>query len=67
MNKPISIQTEELKKNIIEIINNANLPSFIINFIMKDIYMEINSVYQQQLQKDIENYNASLEKETDEK
>ena len=66
MEKPITMQIDELKKDLAGVINNSKLPIVLLDFILKDMYTEVHSVYQLQLEKDIENYNASLEEETDE-
>lgn len=65
MQKPTSIIIDEFKKEIVEIINNAELPLCIIESILKDLYSEVNILASQQLTKDKTAYEASLkEKET---
>lgn len=67
MEKPVTIQIDELKKDLVEIFNSSNLPVFILEFILKDIYTEIRSVCQLQLEKDTKDYNESLKNDIDRK
>ncbi len=67
MEKPVTIQIDELKKDLVEIFNSSNLPVFILEFILKDIYTEIHSVCQLQLEKDTKAYNESLKNDIDKK
>lgn len=39
--KPVSIIIDDLKSNIIEIINNSNLHISIVELIVKDLFFEI--------------------------
>lgn len=66
MEKPTSIIIDELKKEIIKIINNAELPLCVIESILKDLYSEVSILAQQQLAKDKAAYAASLKEEEEE-
>ena len=46
--KPITIIRQEFIDKISEDINKCNLPLFVIEPILKDIYMEVKSLYQRQ-------------------
>lgn len=63
MDKPISVVLEELKQDIINSINNTNLPICIIEPIIKDLYNEIAVLSKQQLLKDKEKYEESQKEE----
>ena len=63
MEKPISVVLEELKQDIINSINNTNLPICIIEPIIKDLYNEIAALSRQQLLKDKEEYEKSQKEE----
>ena len=63
MDKPISVVLEELKQDIINSINNTNLPICIIEPIIKDLYNEIAILSKQQLAKDKEEYEKSQKEE----
>lgn len=56
MNKPVTIIVDELKKNIVSDINNAKLPFFIVEYILKDLVQEIHVASLQQLESDKEKY-----------
>ena len=38
------IKVEELRKNIVNAINNSNLPLVLLDYIIKDLYNEIHAV-----------------------
>ena len=43
MDKPLNLLIEECKTNIIKSINDTKLPAFLLEPILKDIYMEISN------------------------
>lgn len=59
--KPISIVREEFISRLIEIINQVHLPAFIIESVLKDLYLESKSMAKRQLEIDKEMYNHSLQ------
>ena len=59
--KPITFVYEELVDELTNIINNSKLPAFIIEPILKDLYLEIKAMAQRQLERDKEMYNQSLQ------
>lgn len=59
--KPITLVYEELVDELTNIINNSKLPAFIIEPILKDLYLEIKAMAQRQLARDKEIYNQSLQ------
>lgn len=56
MDKPITIQIEEIKDNLTNILNNSNLPLFVIRYILKDLYSEVCNLYNQQVINDKTEY-----------
>ena len=67
MEKPIALQIEEVKKELIATINRSNLPAIILDYILKDIYHEIHLVNQSQLVSDMQTYEEAVKnKETEE-
>lgn len=56
MDKPITIQIEEIKDNLANILNNSNLPLFVIRYILKDLYSEVCNLYNQQVINDKTEY-----------
>jgi hypothetical protein len=63
MEKPITMIMEDTKDAIISTINNSKLPAFILENIIKDIYMEINQMTIQQAKLDKEKYEEAMSKE----
>lgn len=60
MNKPASIIREELIGNIVGLINESNLPLFVIEPILKDLYLEVKDGARQQLESDRLEYQSSI-------
>ena len=58
--KPITIIRQEFIDNISNDINNSNLPLFIIEPILKDVYLEIKTLSQKQYEIDKEEYESKL-------
>jgi len=62
MDKPITVATEDLKRAIVEAINDCKLPAFIIGYVLKDILTEIDKLNQDQMAYDRKTYEESLGK-----
>lgn len=60
MEQPISITINELKLKIINDINEAALPPYIVELLFKDLYNQIAETAKLQLSKDYEEYQKSL-------
>ena len=60
MDKPVSVQIEEARKNIAGCINAQNMNVTILDMIIKDLYMEIHSLAQQQYEKDKQAHEADI-------
>lgn len=61
MNKPTTLLIEEFKKNISNLINESQLPAFILEYILKDVYTEISLLSKQIAQKEISEYQNNEE------
>lgn len=59
-NKPITILRDEFMKNLIELINSSNLPPFVIESIIKDVYFDIKVLARKQLENDLKDYQESF-------
>lgn len=59
--KPITLKVEELKENIAILINESELPIFLLDYIIKDLYNEIHILSENQLLKDKQSYAKSQE------
>ena len=57
MEKPLTIQVQEIGEKISNIINEANLPAYVLKKILEEIYQQIETIDQQQ----IEEYNKLKE------
>ena len=69
MEKHFTVKVNDTKKEIVDVINKANLPALVLKIILKDIYEEIESVEQKEIQeyydKIDEQKDATIEKEGD--
>ncbi len=63
MNKPATVAIYELKKGIIDTINNSGLPAEVINYVIADIANSLKELAVQQLQDDLKLYQENLAKE----
>ena len=60
-NKPISILIDDFKQNLIETVNNSQLPPCITQPIIRELYEEVAAAARDQLNKDIDNYYGNKE------
>lgn len=65
MNKPISMLINDAKINITKAVNESGLLPCLIQPIVKEIYEQVLQQCQAELQNDVNEYNASSEKEED--
>lgn len=63
MKKPIILKIEEGKEKIVKAINSTELPIFILEPIIKDVYQEIIRVKQQEYKKAEKSYIENLREE----
>lgn len=63
MNKPVTMVVDELKSTLVSNINEAKLPFFIVEYVLKDLIQEIHIASLQQLEFDKERYLKSIESE----
>lgn len=59
-NKPVTMIIEETKNTIVNAVNNSQLPAFILETIIKDIYIEINQMAIQQANLEKQKYEEEL-------
>lgn len=60
MNKPISMVINETRLSLANVLNTSNLPSCILEMIVKDLYDEARHISSVQLKQDEENYTKAL-------
>lgn len=63
MNKPITILIEEYKKNLTDLINNSELPAWLIILLTDPLMDQVRSLADKQAREDKQNYELSLTKE----
>ena len=63
MNKPVTMVVDELKSVLVSDINEAKLPFFIVEYVLKDLIQEIHIASLQQLESDKERYLKSIASE----
>ena len=63
MKKPISMIINETKLGLADICNQSGLPTYMLEPILKELYLEAKELAKQQLKQDEAIYNASLEQE----
>lgn len=62
--KPVSMIRMEFISSLTELINNSNLPLFIIEPILKDMYNDVRIASQKQTEEEIKQYQKSIEQNT---
>ena len=63
MNKPLTIARQEFTENIVEAINNSELPFFVVSDILKNALVEVDKMAQAQYQRDKDSWEKSQEEE----
>ena len=58
--KPITVARQEFIDTIYEDINKCGLPPFIIEPILKDVYLEVKSLSRKQYEMDRDEYESKL-------
>lgn len=56
MNKTSAMIFEEFKQDMANLINNSNLPPFVIELVLKDFYQEIHNIAKQVYEQDKSQY-----------
>lgn len=67
MEKPIVLAMEELKQNIMKAVQDSQLPIYIVEPIMKEMYQQCNMANEEFKVKQIAEYNQELAKEQENK
>jgi len=67
MEKPIVLAMEELKQNIMKAVQDSQLPIYIVEPIMKEMYQQCNMANEEFKMKQIAEYNQELAKEQENK
>lgn len=59
--KPSSVAREDFINNMVEIINSSELPAFVMEPIMKDLYLEVQAAMKSQYERDKEQYELACQ------
>ena len=54
---------EEFKQDLINLVNNSGLPPFVIEPVIKEVYLEVKQSTKQQYEKDVQEYQLLQPKE----
>lgn len=57
--KPATLLKEDFSKNLIDLCNNSGLPFFILEYILRDVYMEVKNLARKQYETDLIKYMQS--------
>lgn len=60
--KPAILLKEDFTQNLIELCNNSGLPLFVVEYILRDVYMEVKEVVKKQYESDLAKYKSDLAK-----
>ena len=63
METNLNIQTEQVKSNLLDLINNSNLPAAITYYLMKDIMRDVERSYQDLINEEVREYEKQQEQE----
>lgn len=58
-NKTLAVAMTELKEQIINSINESNMPLYLVKYVLKEIYDDVIQVADAQIEKEIDQYKAS--------
>lgn len=59
MQKPITVARYDFINAMTDLINNSNLPPFVVESILKDFHSDVKILAQQQLESDMERYKSA--------
>lgn len=56
MNKSIVVSIEELRHNLVNVINQAGISPYFVEIVLRDIYSEVKTVADQQVETEMQRY-----------
>ena len=59
--KPMSVAKEDLIMEMVEAINRSTLPMFMVESVVRDLYMEVKDLAQKQYEQEREQYESFLQ------
>ena len=54
--KPISLLKEDFADSLVNLCNNSGLPFFVLEYILKDVYLEVKGLAKKQYESDLIKY-----------
>ena len=60
MEKKLSVQIEEFKRNLARDVANSGLPVVVADLVIKDLYNEVHALAQESTLNDIKEYNETM-------
>ena len=57
--KPLTVARHEFVSALTNLVNERQLPPFVIEAVLKDVYTDIRIIAQRQLESDLQKYRAS--------
>ena len=63
MDKPVTIRREELRQDVTKLVNESNLPAFVVADMFEKFLQELRMLERQQLAEDQRNYSEESEVE----
>lgn len=57
--KPLTVARHEFVSALTNLVNESQLPPFVIEAVLKDVYTDIRIIAQRQLESDLQKYRAS--------
>lgn len=61
--KPTTLLKEDFTQSLIDLCNNSGLPFFIMEYILKDVYLEVKTLAKKQYESDLMKYKQSIKNE----
>lgn len=67
MEKPFTIKVQETEQEIIKIINNSNLPAYVLKTIFQNLYNQLEEIDNKEMQKYAESLKEKKEQSREKK
>lgn len=63
--KPFALMVQETEQKIVEIINNSQLPAYVLKIMIKELYQQLENIEIEEIEKYNEEQEKSQKKESD--
>lgn len=65
LTKPMSVIRQEFVEQLVDDINNCNLPLFVIEYVLQDMLNTVRTAAQEQNEREMKQYKQQLNKQTE--